>query len=1046
MAYINNKTQNTQNTTDSQQNKLIENSPQYQFDIRDYLEYLDETGEKNKYYCPACGGHNLSITPNDKKYKCWNCEDTKAIARILREQAGENQTNWNYKNDSPQEPVNPATVKLAQFPEDYQPKLAETVEKSENLLETRYLYSDSQIILRQDYPQGKQTTNKKGETKTIYKKFSYVTVDADGNESFSKGDRHWEAYQLEEAIAHGYNGYVLAVEGEKATDKARERLRVPTITFRDWNEQGIKPSLTQLQNSGIAGIIYFPDNDQAGTKKAKELNKWCDQIGFPCYTLTPTDVWAEMPEKGDIVDWVENPDYKDMISENLINELETAIHRAVDAKERDRAKAEKEREAKGNDYFVGGDTTLDLKVTETTFGNDWVVMNEVFYQYQPNQGYWKKIPNSKVKQLISHELKKYFTTKETKEGDITYVYKFAKDSNVKTIFSFAKCYLTLDFEPANKHLLSLKNGTVDLRTGELQQHHKNNYLTRHIPLDYKKTDEIPPAFKEFLLRSYGSDQIDLIRAVISMYIDPTAPYGKAVHLIGKSGSGKGFFIRVLKELVGLENVGSIDKFSLLADQDKRHQNLTARSLITAPDISGFMSDLGAFYELVDNGSMSGRALHNDDAYEKQWDVRFILASVHPLQVENAGEGWKRRIIPIPTLGNQNRDIKNDLETKVRQEELALILGWALSMPREERDQMLFNPNLWAKANRDLQFEQDTHSDTIRAFIDACLVPSENSNDTIETNVLYEYYKAFVNVTGGKQKNQNNFVSGLKNSLSDLYAPAKTHRENGKVIRDKAKFTNMTLSAKIYQDSFNGYVCEPKSLSSGGYEDFMYFLEHGSVTTTQECNNDSSKAVVTAKNPTTTSFEPECNNVTMKQQHSSKVVKNGHSIENADNVNRNEWENTEKKGESRCYDVTLLQESQKPDVASDSDVTTTSDESLLQGEADVTGYDVDYSKIDHIKVDGKSYLVNEFKAGKFHLRQSGFSKTVKVANPGECQIVYKDNVGIKNGDIVYCSKYGCFAKLTSTVDKKGYVGISGLTKEVHGKVLKNSVIPACEDKF
>ena len=931
---LNTKTQTPQTASNTQANN--NNHSHSQFDIRDYLDYLEETGEKNKYYCPACGGHNLSVDQRNEKYNCWNCEDTKKIAKILREEAGENKTEWEYKNPCPQEPVDPASVNLAKFPEDYQPKLAETVEKSENLLETRYRYSDSQLILRQDFPQGKNVSGKNGQ-KTKYKKFSYVTVDGDGNETHSKGDQHWEAYQLEEAIAQGYNGYILAVEGEKAADKARERLRVPTITFRDWNKEGIKPSITQLQNSGIAGIIYFPDNDQTGTKKAKELNKWCGQIGFPCYTLSPTDVWSEMPKSGDIVDWVENPDYNEMIPENLIRELEKAIHLAVDSKERDRAKAEKEREAKGNNYFVGGDTTLDLKVTETTFSNDWVVMNEVFYQYQENQGYWKKVPNSKVKQLISHELKKYFTTKEDKDGQILYVYKFAKDSNVKTIFSFAKCYLTLDFEPANKHLLSLKNGTVDLRTGELQQHHKNNYLTRHIPLDYKKTDNLPPAFKEFLLRSYGSDQIDLIRAVISMYIDPTAPYGKAVHLIGKSGSGKGFFIRVLKELVGLENVGSIDKFSLLSDQDKRHQNLTARSLITAPDISGFMSDLGAFYELVDNGSMSGRALHNDDAYEKQWDVRFILASVHPLQVENAGEGWKRRIIPIPTRGNQNRDINNDLETKVRKEELALILGWALSMPREERDQILFDPNTWAKSNRDLQFEQDTHSDTIRAFIDACLTPSDNPNDVIETNVLYEYYKAFVNVTGGKQKNQNNFVSGLKNSLSELYTPAKTHRQNGKVVRGKASFTNMTLSAKIYKDSFNGYECDPKSLSSGGYEDFIHFLENGTVTTTQDCNNDSKEAVVTAKTPTTSDFEQECNNVTMKQQHSSKVVNLPHSIENADNVNSSEWENSEKKGKSHCYDVTLLQESQNPDSASGSTVTTTSDESLLRGEAVVTSF-------------------------------------------------------------------------------------------------------------
>jgi len=1020
MNHLNYKTKTTKDTSDSPQHGTNQNGSTSQFDIRNYLGYLDETGEKNKYYCPSCGGHNLSIDQKSGKYQCWNCYDTKTISKLLRDQAGENneQTDWEYKNDSPQKPINPATVTLAKFPENHQPKLGETIKKSENLLETRYYYSASQVILRQDYPQGKQVTNKNGKTKTIYKKFSYITIDSEGNENSGKGDRHWGAYQLEEAIAQGYNGYVLAVEGEKAADQARERLRVPTITFRDWNEQGIKPSITQLQNSGIAGIIYFPDNDQTGTKDAKQVNKWCDQIDFPCFILTPTDVWSEMPEKGDIVDWVEHPSYKDMIPENLILELEKAIHLAVDSKERNRAKAEKQREANLHDYFVGGDTALDLKVTQTTFGDDWVVINDVFYQYQESQGYWKKVPNNQVKHIISHELTKYFTTKETKEGNITHVYKFAKDSNVKTIFSFAKVYLTLDFEPANKHLLSLKNGTVDLRTGEIEPHHKNNYLTRHIPLDYKKTDDIPPTFREFLIRSYGKEQIDLIRAVISMYVDPTAPYGKAVHLIGKSGSGKGFLIRILKELVGLENVGSIDKFSLLADQDKRHQNLTARSLITAPDISGYMSDLGAFYELVDNGSMSGRALHNDDAYEKQWDVRFILASVHPLQIENAGEGWKRRIIPIPTLGNQNRDIKNDLEAKVRKEELALILGWALSMPREERDQMLFNPNLWAKDNRDLQFEQDTHSDTVRAFIDTCLVPSDNSNDSIETNILYEYYKAFCKVTGGKQKNQNNFVSGLKSSLSELYVRGKSYRQNGKVAKSKAKFTNVTLSAQIYQDSSFGYVCKPESLSSGGYEDFMYFLENGSVTTTQECNHDSKKTVVTSKTSTKSEFEPKCNHVTTKPREKIEDVKKGDSNQKTNSpTSSSETVNIEKKGKGRGYEVTGLQEAQKPDETKDKSVTIAHDELRLQDEAVVTSYEIDLEKIEHVKVEDQIFRIKSLDEDRVKLRKSGLSKVVKTASLKDCSFFYPSPdaknkyleryVWFEKGDICYSVEHNCF---------------------------------------
>ena len=58
------------------------------FDIREYLDHLEPTGEKEKYYCPSCSGHNLSINRKSGKYNCWDCGDTKAVARELRNLAG----------------------------------------------------------------------------------------------------------------------------------------------------------------------------------------------------------------------------------------------------------------------------------------------------------------------------------------------------------------------------------------------------------------------------------------------------------------------------------------------------------------------------------------------------------------------------------------------------------------------------------------------------------------------------------------------------------------------------------------------------------------------------------------------------------------------------------------------------------------------------------------------------------------------------------------------------------------------------------------------
>ncbi|MEM7556069.1 MAG: hypothetical protein AAF378_18610, partial [Cyanobacteria bacterium P01_A01_bin.84] len=65
------------------------------FDIRNYLERLIPTGQKNRFVCPVCNGSNLTIQPETGAYQCWNgCEVAdirQAIAPI------EKTTNFSHK-------------------------------------------------------------------------------------------------------------------------------------------------------------------------------------------------------------------------------------------------------------------------------------------------------------------------------------------------------------------------------------------------------------------------------------------------------------------------------------------------------------------------------------------------------------------------------------------------------------------------------------------------------------------------------------------------------------------------------------------------------------------------------------------------------------------------------------------------------------------------------------------------------------------------------------------------------------------------------------
>lgn len=59
------------------------------FVISQYIPLLGDKSRNGKYICPNCGEPKLSINKDGKKYTCYGCEDSKAIAYLLRQSNGE---------------------------------------------------------------------------------------------------------------------------------------------------------------------------------------------------------------------------------------------------------------------------------------------------------------------------------------------------------------------------------------------------------------------------------------------------------------------------------------------------------------------------------------------------------------------------------------------------------------------------------------------------------------------------------------------------------------------------------------------------------------------------------------------------------------------------------------------------------------------------------------------------------------------------------------------------------------------------------------------
>jgi hypothetical protein len=228
--------------------------------------------------------------------------------------------------------------------------------------------------------------------------------------------------------------------------------------------------------------------------------------------------------------------------------------------------------------------------------------------------------------------------------------------------------------------------------------------------------------------------------------------------------------------------------------------------------------------------MTGRALFNSVAYSKQWYIRFWLASVDHLQIENAGDGWIRRAYPIPV---KSRTVKPDPDLRTKLEQCkADIISWALAMPRQERERILLSPPESEQA-MNLALDAALYGDSTKSFVDLCLRPSEDSG-FVPHYQIHNWYVAYCREHGYTPLGMSKFISHLKTVLPRNFQDRRwTPAINGKRERITAHWKNVVPLPNIFVSSEPGinnsdqnpsWFCVKSRCEEGGLMDFEDFWQ------------------------------------------------------------------------------------------------------------------------------------------------------------------------------------------------------------------------------
>jgi len=398
-----------------------------------------------------------------------------------------------------------------------------------------------------------------------------------------------------------------------------------------------------------------------------------------------------------------------------------------------------------------------------------------------NDGYYQPICNSMIEEFAqkyyspqlesTHQAKEFFNlVKRSRNGDIERVR-----------------------DRSNGSLICFKNGVLDYSTMEFKEHSHKYFFFNQIPYDYDKNAECH--WWDELMRNLTLERdymVDAIEEYLGYILSGMEyHYNKVLIFRGAGANGKSSLINAMKQVIGHQNC-SFAQVSGMAGRfvsyDLRHK--LANFSEEDPPKKVF-NDTSALKLLTGMSSMrveqKGQAATSITNYAK-----LVMAYNELPYLTDFSEGMRRRLLIIPfemdLIRLPHRKIKN-LYSKIDDERSGIANRAIAGLCRLlKKDDFTVVPETKDEINEIIK-----GSDTVREWWAECVKVTNNENDRVSKDELFENYK--------KMMDRNHKITFIRFG-----------KKVNDIVRDVGKTNNMVQSKvmKIY----NQYDNKPKRAVSG----------------------------------------------------------------------------------------------------------------------------------------------------------------------------------------------------------------------------------------
>lgn len=324
-------------------------------------------------------------------------------------------------------------------------------------------------------------------------------------------------------------------------------------------------------------------------------------------------------------------------------------------------------------------------------------------------------------------------------------------SRIQKMLEAAKPYLAINPDAFNQDpfLLNVKNGVVDLRTGDLMAHDSERLLTKLIDIDYQKGID-SPLWHDFLnvVTNRDTQMIEFLQRAVGYTLTGSTDEQCLFFLFGQGANGKTTFIETLRRLFGNYSHRTDAEALLLSAKQGLAANphiaqMAGTRFVDASELpEGRKLNEAVIKDLTGGDAITARFLYNDPFVFTPTHKLWIYGN-HKPKVVGQDDGIWRRIHLIPFTASiplKERKPQSAL-MKGFHEEFPGILNWAVDGCLKWQESGLAIPNQVKVATADYRSDQDILNDFLQ---ERCIVGHQYS---IEKVMLFTEWKKWLQENG-----------------------------------------------------------------------------------------------------------------------------------------------------------------------------------------------------------------------------------------------------------------------------------------------------------